>query len=60
MGFSQTENVGINTTTPSATLDSNGLLKNRLASTESKITSSTVLGVSDATNEVTEINSSVF
>jgi hypothetical protein len=41
-------------------MDINGNLKIRLAPTASNITSYTVLGVNNATNEVTQINSSVF
>lgn len=60
MSFSQTENVAINNNTPSATLDSNGLLKIRFASTSSKFASYTVLGLNDPTSEVIQINFSVF
>lgn len=58
--FTQTGGVGINTDTPSATLDINGNLKVRTTPTSSTLTNYTVLGVNTTSKEVTSLDASLF
>ncbi len=58
--FSQTGNVGINTETPSATLDVNGNVKIRTSPSSSTLTNYTVLGLNNTSKEVTSLDASLF
>lgn len=59
-GYSQTGNVGINTTTPTATLDVNGNTKIRTLTNSSTLTGHQVLGIDTTTKEVKTLDSSLF
>jgi len=59
-GFAQTGNVGINTTTPTATLDVNGNAKIRTTSNSSTLTGHQVLGIDTTTKEVKTLDTSLF
>ena len=60
LAFTQSGNVGINTETPSATLDINGNLKVRTTPTSGTLTSYTVLGINNTTKEVTNLDNTLF
>lgn len=59
-GFSQTGNVGINTTTPTATLDVNGNAKIRNLPNSSTLAGNQVLGIDTTTKEVKALDTSLF
>jgi len=59
-GYSQTGNVGINTTTPTATLDVNGNAKIRTIPNSTTLTGHQVLGIDTTTKEVKTLDSSLF
>ncbi len=60
LAFTQTGNVGINTETPSATLDVNGNVKIRTSPSSSTLTNYTVLGLNNTSKEVTSLDLSLF
>lgn len=59
-GIAQTGNVGINTTTPTATLDVNGNAKLRTTPNSTTLTGHQVLGIDTTTKEVKTLDSSLF
>lgn len=59
-GIAQTGNVGINTTTPSATLDVNGNAKIRTTPSSATLTGHQVLGIDATTKEVKSLDPSLF
>ncbi len=59
-GFAQTGNVGINTATPSATLDVNGNAKIRTTPNSTTLTGHQVLGIDTTTKEVKTLDPSLF
>lgn len=60
LAFTQTGNVGINTETPTATLDVNGNVKIRTIPASSTMTNYTVLALNNSSFEVTSLDSSLF
>jgi hypothetical protein len=59
-GIAQTGNVGINTTTPTATLDVNGNAKIRTTTNSATLTGHQVLGIDTTTKEVKTLDTSLF
>ncbi|KIC64154.1 hypothetical protein [Chryseobacterium taiwanense] len=59
-GIAQTGNVGINTATPSATLDVNGNAKIRTTPNSTTLTGHQVLGIDTTTKEVKTLDPSLF